>query len=116
MSHIKLDDYTEMATTLQIFDKEYIYACICIANCHDDVSKLTSLVDILVSKENKKEIMDYLVTQGKKDLQNLTNDIVYKESVGSPRHAIRLNYELINKQTNNDSLNMLINSALARGL
>lgn len=116
MSQLKLTEYSEIATALQIYDKDFIYSCIHLAKNCNEISDLTALVEILLSKRNMEDLSDYLISEGKRDLENISNGIYYRESTGNPRDAISLNYKSINSSVKNETLSLLINSAKVRGL
>jgi hypothetical protein len=113
---LKLDEYSEIATTLQIFDKDFLYICAALAKSVDDISDLTSLVEVLISKKGKEELFDYLILKGKEDLQSMSSHINYTESWGSPRDAVKLNFKDIDSLNTNNTLKLLISAAQTRNL
>lgn len=113
---LKLDEYSEIATTLQIFDKDFLYICAALAKSVDDISDLTSLVEVLISKKGKKEIFEYLIFKGKEELQNMSSHINYTELLGSPRDAIKLNLKDIDSLDTNITFKLLTSAAQTRNL
>lgn len=114
--HYKLDDYVEMATALQIYDKNFLYVCISLAKSADNLSDLTSLVEVLSSKKNKDEILDFLILQGRKELQNLSQGKNFREMYGNPRDEVKLNLKEIDSLNINATLKLLLSASQTRGL
>ncbi|MGY3716065.1 hypothetical protein ACWE42_11115 [Sutcliffiella cohnii] len=91
MNKVNLEDYLEISTTLQIYEKDFLYICFSLASQTKDVSDLVSLVEIINSKESKKGILEYLIEDGKKRLKKSYPELDYKESWGNPRIEVMLN-------------------------
>lgn len=117
---MRLDDYSEVATALQVYDKDFIYTCVALAGNTSNIVDLVCLVDNIASKESKEDILSFLIVEGKEKLKSLTNEMELKEIWGNPRDSIKLNYSEIKDKLHTDStsdtIRLLVSAGLTRGL
>lgn len=117
---MRLDDYSEIATALQVFDKDFIYTCVALAGNTSNIVDLVCLVDNIASKESKEDILDFFIVEGKEKLKTLTNEMELKEVWGNPRDSIKLNYsevkEKIHTNSTLDTISLLVSAGLTRDL
>lgn len=112
----KLDEYIEMATTLQIYDKNFLYICISLAKNANEISDLISLVEVLLSKKETNDIINYLISNGKNELKILSKDKNFKEIFGNPRDEMKLNLKEIDSLQITNTLKLLISASQTRRL